>query len=665
VARYKHITAKPTDGGQLFTALSHEFAGPANYVQKLDWRRDLDQEVRREGYDYFSPSGLSDVTGNAVPTSSEINLVHMVRRPNGEVAIIVGTKTHLYRYQKSDDVTYVSGDYVTHECSVSSHSTQSACVGAGANWNAIDYFDNTPDNWITIGSGFSSSGNRWQAVNLNGYTILNNGVDLPVSYRVEHLEVTPLYELRENGVASVGSITAYNGILMLADIDQIDDLKTWMSGGSAYGVVTANTTKFNNRLIWSQIREPLKFSASTAGSISSGEQTLTLSYPAKSYQVGDQITIVGAGTNGGNLSANIAGVTNNQTIFLDAEASTTVSDASVVQTSEIGSIIGFEDLMGDGSGIVHMAPLQNNLVVYKDTSIFIGQYTGNTNIPFKFRVITIPSTQALYYKHTLISVKNTHIYAGRDSFYSFDLTSRGPKEISALASVKDIFYKQNEIAATNSVFAADNVLTNEVWFCFTSLTDDSAICYDYRNGTASTTSGMFSAAASIKKPPLTNEDWFVMGTAGGTLFRYGLANETVSEWSNKKAIYYRRTNSYSTTQVAYPSTIKGGLANFGDAYNEKDFRGYLLQLASQQEENAIITIKIYGYANPYSTPTTLVNGFQITTPATRNLVPCFFRSHLFQDEVTATEYKNARLAARTFDVSMVKSTSEIRQPSLS
>ena len=59
MARYKHITAKPTDGGQLFTALSHEFAGPANYVQKLDWRRDLDQEVRREGYDYFSPSGLS------------------------------------------------------------------------------------------------------------------------------------------------------------------------------------------------------------------------------------------------------------------------------------------------------------------------------------------------------------------------------------------------------------------------------------------------------------------------------------------------------------------------------------------------------------------------------------------------------------------------------
>ena len=122
-ARYTSVTAKPTDGGQLFTALSKEFAGPANYIQKLEWRRELDQEIRREGNDWFSPSGSGDAQGNAFPTTSEINLVHMVRRPNGQVALIVGTKTHLYRYQKSDDVTYVSGDYFDSE-----------------------YIDNTPDN---------------------------------------------------------------------------------------------------------------------------------------------------------------------------------------------------------------------------------------------------------------------------------------------------------------------------------------------------------------------------------------------------------------------------------------------------------------------------------------------------------------------------------------
>jgi len=641
-ARYTSVTAKPTDGGQLFTALSKEFAGPANYIQKLDWRRELDQEIRREGYDWFSPSGASDAEGNAFPASTEINLVHMVRRPNGEVAIIVGTKTHLYRYQKSDDVTYVSGDYFDSE-----------------------YVDNTPDNWITIGSGFSSSGNRWQAVNINGYAVFNNGVDLPVSYRVEHETVTPLYELRENGIASVDSMAVYNGILMLGNVDLVDDLNTWMAGSSPYGVVTGNTTRYHTRIIWSQIREPLKWASPTPGSITEGSQTLTLKYPAKSYTIGDKITVTGAGTDGGNLSSTIAGITSNQTIFLSDAASTTVSELSVLQTGEIGSIIGYEDLEDDGSGVVNMAPLQNMIVIYKDTSIFVGQYTGNTNIPFKFRVIKIPSSQALYYKHTLVPLRNSHVYIGRDSFYSFDLSSGGPKEVSALASIKDLFFSQSEIASTNSVFAADNVLTNEIWFCFSSLTDDCAICYDYRHETASTTNTDVSAATSVKRPPATNEDWFVMGTSAGGVIRYGLSNEDVSDWEGKRSIYWKRPANYSTTKVSYESKLQGGLANYGDAYNEKDFRGYLLQLASQQEENATLTIKVYGYSNPYGTATTLVDGFQITTPSTRNLVPCFFRQHLFQDEIVATEQKNVRIAARTFDVGLVASASETRQPSLS
>jgi len=669
-ARYKSVTAKPTDGGQLFTSLSKEFAGPANYVQKLDWRRDLDQEIRREGFDWFNPSVADDQQGNAFPTDTEINLVHMVRRPNGQVAVIVGTPTTLYRYQKSDDVTYVTGDYVTHECYGSvdltdTIQTQASCELGEGTWTPIDYFDNTPDNWITIGSGFSSSGGRWQAVNINGYSVFNNGVDLPVSYRVEHESVTPLYELRENGIASVGCMAVYNGILMMGDVDLVDDLNTWMAGSSPYDVVTSNTTRYHTRLIWSQIGEPLKWSAPVPGSITENTRTLTLKYPAKSFKVGDTITVAGAGTNGGNLSSVIAIITSNQTLFLSDTASTTVSEQPVVQTDEIGSIIGYEDLEDDGSGVINMAPLQNMIVIYKDTSIFVGQYTGNTNIPFKFRVIKLPSSQALYYKHTLIPLKNSHIYIGRDSFYTFDLSSGGPQEVAALASVKDLFYSQSDISATNSVFAADNVLTNEIWFCFNSATDNKAICYDYRNGTSSTTATDISAAASVKRPPDSNEDWFVMGTGAGSVLRYGLANVDVSDWgSDTRAIYWKRTSSYTTTKEDYSSILQGGLANFGDAYNEKDFRGYLVQLASQQEENATLTVRVYGYTNPYSTPTTLIDGFEITTPATRNLVPCFFRQHLFQDEITVTEQKNVRLAARTFDVGLVASASEIRQPSL-
>ena len=42
-------------GGRLITSISANMVEPANYVQKLNWRRDRDQEIRREGWIDFSP----------------------------------------------------------------------------------------------------------------------------------------------------------------------------------------------------------------------------------------------------------------------------------------------------------------------------------------------------------------------------------------------------------------------------------------------------------------------------------------------------------------------------------------------------------------------------------------------------------------------------------
>jgi hypothetical protein len=207
---FKSVNYKPKDGGQLFTALSAELAGVTNYVEKQDWRRDLDVEVRREGHEYFNPGGSSN-GGEAFPDNPQgnaINLVHMTRRPNGDSALIVGTETTLYRYTKLDDAAYVESTYLS----------------------ASDYFVSTNPNWIKIGSGFTNKANgakRWQAVNLNGYTVFNNGYDLPVVYRGEDHEAVPIYELRESGISTVGCIASYNGILMLGDITEIADLEHW------------------------------------------------------------------------------------------------------------------------------------------------------------------------------------------------------------------------------------------------------------------------------------------------------------------------------------------------------------------------------------------------------------------------------------------------------
>ena len=719
-AKFKSALFKPKDGGQLFTAVSAESAGIANYVQKQDWRRELDVEVRREGHEYFNPAGASN-SAEAFPAGSNaISLIHMARRPNGEVAIIVGTDTTLYRYKKLDTIAYVDSDYVGN-----------------------NYFDASQDLWQTIGTGFTTRANgakRWQAVNLNGFVVLNNGIDLPVTYRVEDQEVQPIYELREAGVSSVGCIASYNGILILGDITEIDALDNWKESNSAtvkvnnssgyavgvshieveatekalkkgdkivfqnggqfvlsadkaagvtllngtlsiaalvdnelghltpYGIVTDSTARNHARLIWSQVNEPRRFAASNRGSITEGSTILNLTFESKSYEEGDKITITGAGTSGGNLSSSISVIDGNK-IHLNDTAQTTVSNANVSQTDEVGSIIGFEDIEDDGSGIINMAPIQNSLAIYKDTSIFIAEYTGSITNPFKFRIIKVPDSKTLYYKNSLITVKESvHIYAGRDNFYAFDLSSRGPKEMIPGQVVKDLFFGVVDITKTDDVFASDNVLTNEVWFGLPTTSEGhKTICLDYLNNTMSTTAVEIGAAASIKKPPSTNQNWFIMGTKNGVVLRYGLSNEAQGTWSNKKAIYYRmNANPYSSTQNQYPSTIKSGLANFGDAYNEKDLRGYVVQLASQQDTNSTLNIKLYGYENPYDDATVLTgsSAYQITNPKGQNLVPVFFRQHLFQDEIMATGTANVRLAGRVFDVGKVKSSSEIRTPAI-
>lgn len=128
-----------------------------------------------------------------------------------------------------------------------------------------DYFNDNPGEWLVIGTGFSDEGKRWQAVDLNGYVVLNNGVDLPQAYRVEWSEVKPIYELRELGVASVGVVSELESYLIIENVRQIkdDDMAGTMglinsgitsgaqAGGissvdlSVLGTIAANSTLMN------------------------------------------------------------------------------------------------------------------------------------------------------------------------------------------------------------------------------------------------------------------------------------------------------------------------------------------------------------------------------------------------------------------------------------
>lgn len=210
------------EDARLITRTSAARAGIADLTVKQDFRTDLDQIIRREGYDYFWPNNTGDLANNpgnqpfpwqtpppgSDPEQEPITLIHQSRRPNGEHAIIVGTQTKLWRFIGFDEGAYAEG------------------TGANAYFeeapaaNAPYVADGTGE-WMLIGSGFSEDGHRWEAEDINGYTIFNNGVDLPVTYRIEETEVVPIYELREQGIASVGTIGETSGILICADISEI------------------------------------------------------------------------------------------------------------------------------------------------------------------------------------------------------------------------------------------------------------------------------------------------------------------------------------------------------------------------------------------------------------------------------------------------------------
>ena len=168
------------------------------------------------------------------------------------------------------------------------------------------------------------------------------------------------------------------------------------------------------------------------------------------------------------------------------------------------------------------------------------------------------------YRHTVVNAEGmAHIYAGNSSFYTFDLSSRKPKEIVAFKNADTLFFDNAEIANTESIFATDNQLTKEIWFVTNKGTSsDKAICYDYIFRTLSTTSITVTAAATVEKPG-SSEDWFVMGNGSGIVLLYGLNNETNARWSGKQFFSRRGNTNYSTLALDYDSILESGAEDFG------------------------------------------------------------------------------------------------------
>jgi hypothetical protein len=423
------------------------------------------------------------------------------------------------------------------------------------------------------------------------------------------------------------------------------------------------------RITWSMIDQPTRFGPVYKGRMDFGGFILKLDQPARSIEVGDSLLISGAGPNGGNLQANVVYVAAHRVLAVDQRARPGNMDESgpikvlVEKNDAANSIVGYEDLQDDSSAIIRVLELGGFLVVYKDTAIALGRYTGEVTAPFAFQLRRISPSHSLFYRNTLVLVNNDyHIYAGRNSFYSFALADRFPREIAQLEVCKDKFFSKATLENSKWIFAANNILTKEIFFgTFPYAGDDLVVCLDYLSQpmTVSTSDLLISAAGSIKRPSAASmgsvEDWFIMGTPKGVVLLYGLVYLKSQTFDQAQKIYFRReANPYSATKASYKSRLKSGLSSFGNATAEKDIRSWVPLLSSKSAKTPM-EFKLYATRNPVETPDLLVTA---TIDPSENLAPLFFRSHYFQDQIVVDGIDNPwELVARVFDISGVRSQS--------
>jgi hypothetical protein len=693
----------------LITRASGENVGPTNYTSKLDFRRVLDGEVRRGGTVVFAPDPDEDFDLQTRITNTPITLIHGARKPNGKTAVIVGSATKLWRYFSFED----GNVYVA--------------APAGQQVFDVGVYEDVSGVWLVIGEGFSTSGHRWEAVDVGGKTVFNNGVDLPVIYDLDWLKVQPLRELREQGIACVETIENYNGYLVVGNIKELTaaGLTETMNGRSSgiltisqagntatassafftstdvgktlfwptiapfggkitgytsstsvtldtynnvpatnyaqvatqYGTITteaADRTQY--RMLWSGYDDPENFGSASPVAGSVGSYTVNLPRSMASLKVGDSVVVTGGGASGGDLLTTVTLLDPpNYTVVTLADpllTAVTVDENVIYKATAVGSAAGSADLQDTNSAILRLVELQGRLIVLKEDAIFLGQTTGVAASPFSFQKL-YTGPKSLFYRWSVAKIDNTYLmFGGRYAFYSFDPSNVAPREHPKLELCKNLF---NQTLTPDANVAYVSPLTQEVIFFDVGGAPSNRVCYDYVYETVSTSSLAVTAGGAVYVPDNTQ-----MTTTRGIMTLVGTGNGYLLESSDSVYTRVDTSGSPTLTGLPYDSVLRGGLVSFGDEFNEKDLRSYVLYFGEVSPPT--VEVKFYGTRNAHEAPAVLFTR-SITSPGYKNLINCFFRKNYFQDQLTISGANTgAKIVRRLFEASSTDGRSTIRTP---
>lgn len=636
---YEPIRSSVKDSAKLLPDLPSTELSLSDYVQKVNWERFNLSERKRVGWDFPAPlpGWTADMLGSFDP-ASPCEAIKGIRRPNGTYAI----------------------------------------VGCGG--GKIKAFSYDLNAWETIGSGYSADGDPgflwWQIEDVAGYAVFNNGRDCPCTWQVGDTSVTPIYEFREQGYASCGHIVEYYGVLICCNILEIDptEMSALMNGPTPYETIPEGgpivTTRIGFERIWSNIGAPRDFAAVVDGTIEGYPEAsfdLVLAWPMASFEVGDQIIILGAGAAGGNLTTTITAI-NGVYITIANAAQTTVTNAQVSKSTALDSIVGSDQLEGDGSTLIVQATLKNQLISYKQSGeIYQSYYTGDTTQPFASQRMSEAesSYRPIRFPRTLVNVLDQyHLFVGMNQVLTYQLSAQTPTQHELfLGAQKSLLFDKIQGVGTYSVWAQVNGVTGEVFIAYPLGVDEetegyeeysarAAIAVNFNEGQESIDpiDGFnFICAATVSKPiagskPDPTEIWFLMGDTDGRVTLYGKSNEQI--------FTYRRYGETFAATITGPLTgfavdtedrislFSGKLRGYGgDAFDKYIRRLTLLMAGPQSTEPCTISL----YTSRASNETPVLRGSKLlTNPIFPLVYNCYFRKAYAQFSVSTSADSEVR-----------------------
>lgn len=289
---YKNITIHPAQGGALIGSASDDvpitqesnfLSSSANYTDKLNFRRETDGELRREGWEIFDPkdnesAGVwgNNISFDAIDSKFPIRAIHQFPGTDGTPVLITIAGGKVWRLRSGED-NYAQDYQFPNEPYADDpdiSGTQEYWLSADEDfyWQPIYNFErhmDVMDSFGNLKSPFDGGAYRWEIVNVQNHVIINNGCDLPIVYKSEWSLAEPLYSLRENGVISVGTIGAFQDRLFCADLTVIvDGYDSLFTSSDPYGYIydmpqygTLKVQRYQFRTVYSAEGEPKLFNS--------------------------------------------------------------------------------------------------------------------------------------------------------------------------------------------------------------------------------------------------------------------------------------------------------------------------------------------------------------------------------------------------------------------